>query len=74
MGCPAVAWRMWARNVRERTSWASAMNVWLRLAATGLRYTHGVPSGLNVPSPTPSGWVSLSCSRLVGASSSQNVA
>ena len=65
---------MCARNVRERTSCASAMNVWLRFAATGFRYTHGVPSGLNVPRPTPSGWVSLSATRLVGASSSQNVA
>ncbi len=74
VGSPAVAWRMCARKVRELTSCASAMNVWLRLAATGLRYTHGVPSRLNVPSPTPSGWVSLSATRLVGAFSSQKVA
>ena len=62
------------RNVRELTSWASAMNVWLRFAATGLRYTDGVPLASNVPRPTPSGCVSLSCTRLVGASSSQKVA
>ena len=65
---------MCARNVRELTSCASAMNVWLRLAATGLRYTDGEPLPSNVPRPTPSGCVSLNATRLVGASSSQNVA
>ncbi len=37
LGSMAVAWRMCERKVRERTSLASALNVWLRSAATGLR-------------------------------------
>ena len=74
LGSASVAWRMWERKVAERTLSAPVMNVSLRFAATGLRYTVDVPSALKVPSPTPSGWFSLCSSRLVGASSSQNVA